>query len=498
MTIAKQLKIALYVQPDGKGTVMEPISITNHGMADKVHPGPGRTPIFGRDEFGRYVVKTTTNDAPGGLNTSTIEEDDCGTLSYLSKKFKLQGCFPLQERWYKCGRIDGPNWDKLLHYGEIQLTQKTRGAGPTRDATDAVVFDTYELSWPYTVELVKHQLSALSISEDQNLNDIAVLSDLPVGCDDCFPGYTPDEIMYIAASARAASPADKAELWYSITGGSSFLPVLADPFAAGEDILFVALMFLTDTTFRVIVVNGETTAQVKYADITLGAEGVASWSGAVTVGAAAVNAFEWLFYNRAYISNAGDIYISTDQGESFAAATFTGSNNINAFARNNAGDRVWAVGAANTILLENNQSGTFEVKTGPLGGGVFYSVFEANDGRLYAGNGQSLYLSVNKAENAGGWTELKDFGTNKVVKVINCPGGTQALGGDSQLIRVVVDDTAGGTGQVWESEDGGNSFRMVTTLTNTGYNAAVFSPNDDNLAFIVGDGGVVQKFAAKV
>jgi hypothetical protein len=151
------------------------------------------------------------------------------------------------------------------------------------------------------------------------------------------------------------------------------------------------------------------------------------------------------------------------------------------------------VGASNTILQELGQSGTFDTKVGPTGGGTFYSVFVANDGRLYAGNGQSIYLSDNSALNAGGWTALKDFGSNKTVIKINCAGGTKSQGGDSQLLRCVVDDTAGSTGEVWESADGGATWIQVDSLTNTGYNEAAFSPTDDNWALVVGDGGVIQK-----
>lgn len=497
MTFESQLKIALYVQPDGKSTAMEPVSIDKHGMADKVHPGPGRTLVPGRDEFGRYVTKFISSTPPGGLNTSTIEEDGTGTITYLAKKFKQQGCFPVQERWYKCGRLDGPNWDFLLHYGDMTITQKTRSAGPVRVAADEVMFNSYEVSWPYTVELVRHALTALVTGEDQNINDIAVLSDLVVGCDDCLLGYTPDEIVYLAPAANAGSPGDYANLWYSVNGGGTFAITSTNPFAAGEDITEIEIAFISDTQFRVIVTNDQTTAQLTYSDITLGAEGTTSWASAVTIGAAAVEALAWLFYDRLYIAVAGDIYVSDDQGETFGSAIYTGTNALNAFARNYAGDEVWAVGAANTILRERNKSGTFETMVGPTGGGVFYSVFIANDGRVYAGNGQSLYVSTNGALNAGGWTALKDFGANKTVVKINCAGGAESQGGDSQIVRVVVDDTTGGAGEVWESEDGGAKFRQVAELTNTGYNEAWFSPNDDNLALIVGDGGVCHKLSSK-
>lgn len=490
----KQNKIALYVQPDGSGTAQKLLGLGKSGMADKVMPGPGRTPVFGVDAFGRFVTKFVQDDPPGGLNTSTIEEDGTGVITYMSKQFDKSGCFPVQERWFLCGRVDGPNWDMLWHYGNMTITQKTHGAGPSREATGAAVFDSFDVSWEYTVELVKHALTALTISEDQNINDIAVLSDIVVGCSDCFPGYTPDEIMYLAVQANAGSPGDYANVWYSVNGGSTFAITSTNPFAAGESIEKIAMWFISDTQFRVVVTNSAN--EMKYSDFTLGAEGTSSWSAAATVGTD-IEEMAWLFYNRLYVAADGDIYISDDQGASVGTAIYTGTAVINDIQRNSDGDEVWAVGASNTILRERNQSGTFEAMVGPTGGTTFYSVFVAGDGRLYAGNGQYLYVSTNSAANAGGWTQLKDFGTNHFVVAINCAGGEKAKGGDSQLIRVVVDDSTPGGGEVWESEDGGASFRQVDELTNTGYNSGFFSPTDNNLAFVVGDSGVVHKLSPK-
>lgn len=491
----KQNRVALYAQPDGLGTAMKPLRLGKIGMADKTHPGTGRTPQFGTDEFGRFVTKFVQNEPPGGLNTSTIEEDDVGTITYLAKRFAYDSCFPLQQRYYECARLDSPNWDKLWHFGRMTITQDTEGAGPSREASGAGMFNSFEVSWEYTVWLLKHALTALTLGDDQNINDIAVLSDLIPGCGDCYPGYQPDEIIYIAVDANSGSPGDFANVWYSVNGGGTFAATSTNPFAALEDVDAIAIRFTTDDGFRVIVANSVN--EIKYSDFTLGDEGTSSWSTALTVGTD-IEAMKWLFYDRLYVAADGDIYVSDDQGDTVGSALYTGSTVINDIARNYAGDEVWAVGESNLILRERDQSGTFETLTGPSGGGTFYSVFVANDGRVYAGNGQSIYVSTNSAANTGGWTELKDFGSNKTVTGINCAGGSRSQGGDSQLLRVLVDDTAGGVGAVWESEDGGSSFRQVDTLTNTGYNVAYFSPIDDNLAFIGGDGGTLHKLAPKI
>lgn len=491
-----QDKVILYHQPDGANSPMKPVSIDKNGMADKVHPNPGREVTWGTDVFGRFVPKLTFFSPPGGLNTSTIEEDDVGVFSYLKKQYDRLGCFPVQERWYKCGRKDGPAWTRIYHYGQMTITQKTLGAAPSREATGASVFNTFEVSWPYTIELYQHTLSALTISEDQNINGIAVLSDLVVGCQNCFPGYIPDDIMYLAVQANSGSPGDYANVWYTTNGGGAWAITSTNPFAALVDVLFVAAFIDSDTGFTVAVVGSGASGQFSKSSFEFGDEGTSSWSAGVDIGSATVTAFGWLFYDRMYAASAGDIFLSKNQGDSFTQI-YTGSNQLNAFAKSPVDDSVWAVGASNTILQERNQSDTFDVLTGPTGGGSFTAIAIANDGRIYAGNGQSLYVNTNSAANAGGWTALKDFGSNHVVKTINLAGGTKSQGGDSQLVRVVVDDTTPGAGEVWEAVDG-VTFVQVTELTNTGYNDAYFSTIDDNFAVIVGDGGTIHKLQSKV
>lgn len=488
-----QDKVVLYVQPDGPNTPALPLSIDKNGMADKTQPNPGREVIWGTDEFGRFVPKLAYLSPPGGLNTSTVEEDDLGRFSFLQKMYDRVGCFPLQERWYRCGRKDGPAWTRVKQYGQMTITQLVDSAGPSRVATGEPQFSSYEVAWPYTVVLYSHVLSSLTVGEDQPINDVAMLSDIVVGCNNCFPNYGPDTILYLAVNANSGSPGDFAGVWYTTNGGGAWAVTSTNPFAALADIKFIDIAIVSETQFRVIVFSGATSGQMSYSDFTFGAEGTSSWSTGVTIGAAAVEAAEWLYYTRLYVAVAGDIYISQDQGASVGAALYTGAVAINAFTKSPSDGSVWAVGASNLILRELSQSGTFETMVGPSGGGAFTAVAIGNDGRLYAGNGTSIFLSENGAANTGGWTNLKNFGANKAVKSINLAGSTKSGGGDSQLLRVVVDDTTGGVGAEWESVDGGATWRQTPALTNTGYNQAAWSTSDPNLAFIVGDGGIVQK-----
>jgi hypothetical protein len=236
--------------------------------------------------------------------------------------------------------------------------------------------------------------------------------------------------------------------------------------------------------------DGGNAAEVAWGDFDLGAPGTTTWTN-VDVGATAgdtITALAWLMYDRCYAATGGDIYVSTDQGESWGTAIYDGTTQINAFCKDK-DDNVWAVGNTNLILLETGQSDTFSARTGPTGGTHFYSVAVANDGRLYAGNGTSIYLSTNAAANTGGWTELHDFGAGRSVQAIHCAGQAEVTNGDSQLITAVVDNTGIAVlgGELWRSWDGGSTWRQTTEVTNVGYNAAYFSDVNDNKIWIVGD-----------
>lgn len=101
-------------------------------------------------------------------------------------------------------------------------------------------------------------------------------------------------------------------------------------------------------------------------------------------------------------------------------------------------------------------------------------------------------MSDNEAKNTGGWTSLKDFGSNHVPVAIFLPAG------DSNHIYVIVNDTTPGNGEIWHSNDGGNSWNQLTELTNLGYVAGYASQEDANFYIAVGDQnassrGVVHK-----
>jgi len=500
MGIITQDKVVLMHQPGGKpggvGTGLSPLSIDRHGFTGKTdNTIPGRGQTYGRDGWGRFRIKVSYKETPGGLLTGTIEYEKTNEIDFLEKRSRDESEFGIWEMYAPCARLDNPfgwlNGGRLDYYGRMFVTGANFGDAPSREATGEPVVTNMPVSWEYTITLLPLRISSLTWADAENstnINDIAGL--VEANPNNCVAGYAgPDEHFYLATDADTNTTAN---VLYSANGGSTWGATSADPFAADENISAIVAR-LTTERFRVVAFRGTADAanpaECTYADIDFGAEGTTTWS-AVDIGATnddVVLTAAWLFYNRMYASvgaaaSEGEIWVSQDQGESWTQV-FDGSTAINVIVKGYGEDckDVYALGASNLVLRERNNSGTFETLVGPSGGAAFTAAAFSNDGLLFAGNGTSLYVSDNEALNTGGWSELKDFGSNHAVVEIFLPEG------DSNHIYVAVDDSTPGNGEFWHSNDGGNSWNKLTEVTNQGYNAGYASVEDPNLYIVVGD-----------
>jgi hypothetical protein len=496
--VIKQNEAVLWVQEDGPGTAFRVIGVgdLNAGMTGKNIPGISTTPVYSRDRNGRPQLVATIEEAPGDLPTATITIYERGVVDFLLRQMERRCPINIQNRFVKCGTLDRPNaHDALEAWPRGTLNVYNPGDGPTVEYAGVQMTAAGTLNFEQYFRVLRTGLSALAVAEEEDILSIGGLTE--IDCGDCGSGYPgADKIMYVGAAAADGTSAGN--VYYTVNGGSTWNLLDGLPFGNGEDVSFIRTFMLDNDQHRVVAgtatPDAAAPAKIAYIDVAYGDEGGTHVWTAVPVTLAADNtaiqAMEPLFFDRLYVATDGDIYISTDQGDSLDdAPIYSSTPAINAFAKSPDEVEVWAVGASNSILLEQNQNGVFAVRVGPSGGGAFTAVAQAADGRLYAGNGTSLYVSVNHAKNAGGWHLLKNFGTDRAVRKI------QVIGHDSNYLRVVVDHT-GGVSEVWESIDGGFSFTQVPELTNTGYNDAYFSWVDRNLAVIVGDAsagaGVIQ------
>ena len=493
-----QNKVNLFIMPEGldagKGTGLQPMSIDKHSMTGKSNATiPGRGQDYGYDVYGRIRVKNTFQEAPGGLFTATIEFDKTVDIEFLEERERDQAEFGIWEQSSPCGRRDNPfawiDGGRLDFHGKMTISGFNGGDAPARDGTAAPVVGSADVTWEYDIKLRPLSIDSVgpAIATNQE-NVLGIFGIKEPKVPGCAPGYQgPDEHLWIISAADTASDA---EIHFSEDGGSIWTQMTNQPFGTGEDIADGAVMMLAGSEARVVVGNGTgtTALQIAYADIEFGNVAAATWTvvGLNAVAADYVSRVGWLWYNGLYIAggtSGDDLWLSTDQGETFTQVVVGSGDQINAIAKGYGQDceDVYIAGANNLIMVDRGRSGTFAALVGPSGGGAFTALAINNDGDLFAGNGQSLFVSTNKGLNAGGWTSLKDFGSNKVVVDIFFPMG------DSNHIYVVVDDTAPGAGVLWHSNDHGNSFRAVATLTNGGYNRGYKSEEDDNLYYMVGD-----------
>jgi hypothetical protein len=457
------------------------------GMGDLTLVAPTITVIRGRDADANFVELATVDEAPGDTDSFQLDFRAQYDIIHTLEQFRLKNQpFYIQLRSFAAPPVDVASLAKKVEHYRCAITGGTRGAGPNLDASGGLRDSNVTLAATEgVVANLGIGLSRITTADvDDGLSFLIIDRDLR----DRTTGYRgPDKVMYLGMDDDTANPG---LISVSIDSGATWANITTDPdpFTQVSGIDNMTYQFVSETQFRLLVgrtTDAGTKAQFAYVDMTFGSENVAaSWTVitiAATSNADAVEYLLWPQAGRLYIAAAGDVYLSTDLGESDpGTAIFTGSNAI-ADMFYDSERNVWAVAAANAILVELvNDRGTFTTRTGPTGGGAFTAFARAKDGVIYAGNGTSIFRNINEARTAGGWTSLKDFGANHAVVKIVC------VKGSSQIIYAFVSDSTAGQGDVWFTTNGGVTWTQKTATTNSDYNAAAASRIDDNLFFITG------------
>lgn len=459
------------------------------GMGDiTLNRIPTVSPIFGRQADGTFGILIDISAAPGDFDSFELMflEDDASENRLLQMLRDLRPIY-FQRLTYACPPTNNRSLWKTLEHFKVVPDSGSLGASPNRDGSDSSIESRVAVKVLESTRLYRTSLSGLTTTEAE---PIACVDGLKFP-NDCLSGYPgADKILVFGADAGSGVVANAL---YSVNGGSTISAFTTDPSPFTEidrHIVDVVTSIISETQFRVVYFAG-TVAAVKaqwaYQDFNIADSSLtaASWNQITIAATAATDAMETAIWypdlGRGYVAAAGDIYVSTDNWETDpGAASYSGANAFAQFGRDE-DNNVWAVGAANTILRElANNRGTFSARTGPTGGGAFTSIAFADDGTIFAGNGTSVFKNTDKANSTGAWTSLKDFGASHSVIALQCKNGT------SQCLRAIVDDTTPGVGSVYESEDGGNTWRLVTETANDGYNEAYFS-TDPNKAILVGD-----------
>jgi hypothetical protein len=493
--IKKQNQATICAKLTGSDGAMEAMEIERTGMDTIANPGTDITPVYGPGEYGQATVVTTNDTAPGDLPSTTVTVYEEGSIDYLMDQQSKLAVFPVQRQWNPRGtsRSNLTIWESIDHIGRCRVTDAPIGGGPGIPFSGDAVTVPRTVKGEYAFRVKWGSLSALTTGESEDILDIAMLSELST-----VPGYPgPDQILVAIAAAGSGVSANTL---ISVNGGGSWSTLGTDPLGTDEHPKHVVLRFINNTQFRMIVLrataDGSNPPEIAYSDQTLGAETTVSWSH-VNVNSTnnqAGEAMAWLFPNRLYVAAAGDVYLSTNFGVSFSTTMlYTGSTVINGFVTG-ADKAVYAFGASNLLLREApNRAGGFSAVTGPTGTDASTSmavIGREEDMTLLLGNGTSVFRCKKpQPTTAGDWTELNDFGA--AVTSIMPAKTLQAPYGDPDCFFVTVDDTVGG---LWFTRDGGQTWREVTELSNTGYNKAVISTFSPNLAFIACDDGAIHKY----
>jgi len=488
-------RVVVWVQEDGAGNPFSPFAIgaAAMGMTGKTIPGISTSPVYSRDAQGRPLLIKQNVDVPSGTPTATLSVYERGQTDILRTALQTGCPIVVQSRITECGSLIDPNaWASLDHWSGGIVGDYTMGDAPSLafDGTD--ISNEASVTFDKVVQILQTSLAALTIAETVDILDIAGLAEEQ--CNNCGNGYPgADKMLFASAAAVALATAN---VWFSVNGGGVWAEITAKPFAADEDISEIDAFMLGNTQVRILAATDTTDAAAKakfaYATVTLGNEAAATWTNiliAATATGDVIEAMEQLTFARLYLGSAGDIYVGTDQGVSDpGAAVYTGTVLINGFTISPDQSKVWAFGASNLLLLETDGNGAFVAKVGPSGGGAFTALSVAEDETIYAGNDTALFKSIDGAATANNWSSLKDFGANNSVVDI------QIVKGESQLLRVYTTDSGGG-GSVWESIDGGATFKQKTDITNTGYKAIYPSAINANLAFIAAAAGDIHKLS---
>lgn len=503
ITPLKTSQLTTWVPSDGRFSAAEPYNIKESGYSGLTLPGRGDVTVnYGYGADGRPVIRSVSLGTPG---TPTMTLDSfIGATRDRAMEMHLNGEVSwIQLRGKGCAtQPDNPySNDIVIHLefprsGDVSLGDKSAEFG-SEDITQTIPFT----GEGYAV-LFAATLSALTTTETADANQ-AVIVDW--GKDACGSGYVgPDKIFYIGCDAASAATAN---ILYSNDKGANIAATSADPFTTNEHASYMLVIPKSDTQFRLIAhritTDAGNPAENGYADVTYGDEGTTSWTN-VNIGSNNGDIITAAFaagpQNIFAAVDDNKIFRSTDQGESYTQV-WSGSNQVNAFAKDDSTGFLYAAGASNLLLRSTDDGASWSAITGPTGSNASTAIRVGNDA-IWLGNGQSIFRTEAKKPSAANqWTSAKDFGSNHVVRTIDVKGRPTGINsGSSQLVEAVVNDTSGNEGDVWKSFDGGVTWEEVTNVTNSGYGFAAFSKNDDGFCIIPGDDNgttaVIHKYAA--
>lgn len=453
---------SLFVQKDGPNTEVEYLGC--HEIGDVTIPEGDLTLYYCPDpnQVNKYIVKGSFQGAPGSITTSMTADftDDIDAMERIVFPFTLFINKSLRGR-----RNQFTNRDRAIILGNARITQRGYTGLSDRSQENAAKTEaTYEISAEFALRPVNETIARQTTSETRAINAITFCNAVQQRTDDSVARRS-CEIGFAVADAGSSASGNV----LATTNGATWTASAADPFGNGEHVIAVGCFDVSRDTTRVVVARGATDAGAP-AEISYSDDSGAAWT-AVNVGS--TNGQFVPTRHSMFILDATHAWVATDTGYIYFSAdsclTWTAqeSGTINTGAWNAihfADEEVgWAGGAANEIAKTVDGGSTWSAVTGPSARSSddVLAVFALDKNRAWIGyDSGHLYYTLD-----GGvtWTSRSFSGS--------ASGEVRDIKFLNELQGYMLHNTSAPLGRVLKTIDGGNTWELVTTPTNSGMNA---------------------------
>lgn len=461
---------AAYVQKDW---AKEPDYIGSCFDGDDLPDSQGdRDPIMCYDENGRWVVVGKTQTPP--------DKNTFGVTGLLQRavtkleQYKERKCpFNFYASLGECGTrgITPNNADKLFIFEDVTVTDNPVQGWMAR-SDDAESMMNYALTaMPGRIDLRNPVLTELTTDSDQDMLSLAIRNAACASaCGDAIlPG---DDAIFGGTGAVAASP----DVQRLQNGSTNPTDVANMPFAVDENCVASVRFQVDKSTERWLTLReavAATAPEVDYTDDGAATAWVEVAIGAtVNIGALGPQALFAIDYNHVWACAGSELWFSSDGGLTWTLQLSPTAVRAVHFSDTRNG---YAVGAADEMYKTVDGGATWTTLAGTGGAGDLQTVHQFNERRAIVGtdDGDVWYTW----DSGANWTNLHDFGT----------GSVDRLHFFSDARGVLIFNTAAPLGTIYMTNDGGYSWKEVTTPANLGLNDIEMA--SDNLLYVAGNVG---------
>lgn len=455
-------------------------------------PGQDAEPFFCRDANREFQVAGNTASPPGKI-TTTLTGLMSATANWL-ERFADDFCpFWVYFTQSKCGSKNSHlNWERNYAIEVTAITDRPISNFLSRDGANPTTQAFNLTANPFRIDNRTLVAARQTTVEANSANDIFACPSQCGGI--CGAQSLTCETLY---SVHDAVGGGTAKALRSTDGGTTWAATAADPFIADEDIIVGACYNVSKGVNRVFVIRGLDVAdnlEGAYSDdngATWTLVDIGSTNGEAVVGPQALHVIDsehmWA------CTDDGNVFFSSDGGVTWtdqAALGASGANALHAITFENY-SLGYAVGAADTVIKTVDGGTTWSAVTATGGGNInnTVQVFDSGQHVIAGDSGGDIYHSFDGATTwgtalaAGLWPPA-GAGSVKCIEFAN------------EVTGYAIHDTAGPVGTIYETVDGGYSWRIITAPANIGVNSIIAC--NANLAYIAGEVQGGTAYLAKV